>query len=55
MELERFMKLDKAMEIVLELARQNVADELDHPDHYSEQELAITTVEDWATNQTLKG
>lgn len=45
-----FMKLGQALEIVIELAKQNVADQLDHPDHYKEQELAIATVEDWATN-----
>lgn len=47
---DRFMKLGQALEIVLELARQNIADQLDHPDQYQEQELACDTVEDWATN-----
>lgn len=36
------MKMGKAMEIVLELARQNAAD--------AEQQLALDTVEDWVCN-----
>lgn len=47
---DRFMKLGKAFDIVLELAQQNIADQLDHPDHYAEQQLAVDIVTDWATN-----
>lgn len=45
------MDMAKALEIVIELARQNVADQLDHPKHYKEQEEAINMVEDLAVNQ----
>ena len=45
-----FMKLGPALEIVLKLAKQNVADQLDHPKHHTKQESAINIVEDWATN-----
>lgn len=47
---DRFMKMGEAIQIVLDLARQNIADQLDHPDQHAHQELAIDTVEDWATN-----
>ncbi len=45
-----FMKMGRAMNIVLELAQQNVADQLDDPAHYAEQNLAIDTVVDWVVN-----
>lgn len=45
-----FMKFGQALETVLELAQQNIADQLDHPDHYKQQQLAINVVIDWATN-----
>jgi hypothetical protein len=44
------MKLSMALERVIELAQQNVADELNDPDHHAEQQLAIDVVQDWATN-----
>lgn len=40
-----------ALQIVICLARQNVADQLDHPDHFREQNDAINMVEDMAVNQ----
>ena len=45
-----FMKICRALEIVLELAEQNTIDELDDPDQSVEQNLAIVTVEDWIVN-----
>lgn len=51
-----FMKLDEAIEIVLELATDNVLDEfiLENDPHLKEeqarQETAIATVEDFFTN-----
>ena len=47
---ERFMKLGRALEIVLELASQNVIDDPDMIDVKEEQDLAIDTVTDWVTN-----
>lgn len=41
------MDLERAMEIVLELARQNIADQLDDPKNHAEQEQACETVEYW--------
>lgn len=41
------MNLVDAIQITVDLARQNVAD---HPDHHIEQTEAIATVEDFATN-----
>lgn len=45
------MDIADAMQIVIELARQNVADQLDNPEHHAEQEAAIDMVEDFAVNQ----
>lgn len=45
-----FMKFGKALEIVIELAQQNIADQLDNPDQYKEKQIAVDTVIDWATN-----
>lgn len=41
------LTLERAMEIVLELARQNIADQLDEPSNHEEQEKACDTVEYW--------
>ena len=38
------MELERAYEIVLELARQNIADQLDHPSFYGEQNTACDLV-----------
>ncbi len=45
-----FMKMGRAMEIVIELARQNLADEIDHPVDAVEQEEALGVVCDWVVN-----
>ena len=44
------IKIEDAFKTVLELARQNVADQLEHPKHCYEQSLAIVVVEDWIIN-----
>jgi len=46
-----FMDIKDALQVVLELAQQNVADQLDHPDFNKEQQLAIDVVTDMAVNQ----
>ena len=38
------MELARAYEIVLELALQNIADQLDHPSFYAEQSEAVDLV-----------
>lgn len=45
------ISLADAFQIVTELARQNVADQLDHPSEHSRQNEAINMVEDLATNE----
>jgi hypothetical protein len=45
------MDIAAALQIVIDLARQNVADQLEHPDHFREQQDAINMVEDMAVNQ----
>jgi len=40
-----------AFQIVIDLAKQNVADQLDHPDHHKQQEEAINIIEDLAVNE----
>lgn len=47
---DQFMKLGRALEIVLELAEQNVIDDPDMMDVKAEQDLAIATVTDWTVN-----
>lgn len=39
------MQVSRALEIVLELAWQNIADQLDHPHEHQEQEEACALVE----------
>lgn len=41
----------EAFQIVIELARQNVADQLDSPEHYKRQTEAINIIEDLAVNE----
>lgn len=48
---EEGMGIAGALEIVLELAQQNVADQLDNPEHHREQEVAIALVYDMASKQ----
>jgi hypothetical protein len=38
--------LEVAFQIVIDLAKQNVADQLDHPNHHKQQEEAINMIED---------
>lgn len=45
------MDIAAALQIVIDLAKQNVADQLEHPDHFREQQDAINMVEDMAVNQ----
>lgn len=45
------MDIAAALQITLDLARQNLADQLEHPDHFREQQDAINMVEDMAVNQ----
>ena len=45
------MEIKKALEIVLELARQNIADQLDHPNHHAEQDSACDTVEGYFSTE----
>jgi hypothetical protein len=44
--------LEVAFQIVIDLAQQNVADQLDHPNHHKQQEEAINMIED--LNATAK-
>ena len=45
------MDIADAFQIVIDLAKQNVADQLDHPDHHKQQEEAINMIEDIAVNE----
>jgi len=45
------MDIKEALQIVLDLARQNIADQLDEPSHYAKQTEACDVVEDMAVNQ----
>lgn len=45
------MDIADALRTTIELARQNIADQLDHPDEYKEQTEAVNMVEDLAVNQ----
>lgn len=45
------MDLANALQIILDLAKQNVIDEDDQPEEHARQTEAINTVEDMAVNQ----
>lgn len=45
------MDIADALQTTIELARQNIADQLDHPDEHKEQSEAVDMVEDLAVNQ----
>jgi hypothetical protein len=45
------MDITTALQIVIDLARQNVIDERDEPDEHKRQTDAINMVEDLAVNQ----
>jgi hypothetical protein len=45
------MDIADALQTTIELARQNIADQLDHPDKHKEQTEAVDMVEDLAVNQ----
>jgi hypothetical protein len=44
------MDIAEAFQIVLDLARQNVIDEIDNPDEYAKQVKACDAVEDFVVN-----
>ncbi|MTJ06041.1 MAG: hypothetical protein FH759_15340 [Sediminimonas qiaohouensis] len=46
----QFMKFGDALEIVLRMASLNMVDPISAPDLYKHQELAISVVNDWITN-----
>jgi len=46
-----FMRLEQAMEIVLDLARQNIVDQSDMPKEHARQHEAWDTVHDFYLNQ----
>lgn len=45
------MDMAKAIQVVLELAKQNMIDVHEMPDEHAKQQEAIDTVEDFAVNQ----
>lgn len=45
------MDIADALQTTIELARQNIADQLDHPDEHKKQSEAVDMVEDLAVNQ----
>jgi hypothetical protein len=45
------MDIANAFQIVIDLATQNMADQLDHPNHHKQQEEAINMIEEIAVNE----
>ena len=45
------MDIANALQTTIELARQNIVDQLDHPDEHEKQSEAVDIVEDLAVNQ----
>ena len=50
-----FITLEKAIEIVLDLARRNIIEDPDMKDQAARQEAAIDTVEDFIVNNVFDG
>ena len=48
-----FMTIEQAMEIVLELAQQNIVDQRDMPDEHARQHEAWDTVHDFYLNNIV--